>query len=61
MTKVKVGMGQLNDLLYCISISDEFCALCPNCHISCPHSEGTVAKNSCRDALYKYLQGEKND
>lgn len=58
MSKIKVKAGKLYDLLYAISISDEFCALCPNCKISCPCLE-TNPENNCRDALYKYLQGEE--
>lgn len=59
MSKIKIKAEKLYDLLWAISMSDDFCPLCPNCKISCPCSEGTVAKNNCRDALYKYLQGEE--
>lgn len=60
MSKVKVELGKLNDLLYAISLSDDLCALCPNCKISCPCLESNP-DNTCQGALYKYLQGEEND
>lgn len=59
MSKIEVESEKLDNLLFFISIADEFCAICPNCKISCPGSKGTVAENSCREALYKYVRGKE--